>query len=554
MVRGAELVGLRVSIRWADPVKWFQGIIAEWRPYDETHLIAYDDGDQKAHNLKEEETAGQLRWITPPAPSTARGKRTAPIDKSDAAKKVKQVNKDPDEVKVKTESGGGGGIGSRKDKASANMMTKDGDGGKAKMEDLTPKPVVVEFKFTSCKSFCLDAGDWTGVLHVPMLQDPLTGFCKVPPGTTKVKGTVARADWDRAPPPANLGGKKSSVKPGKKSSAKPRHEPFEETFAANFSRTEGGPLHNFELGYDLCFEPGESGIGWQLYRAEDKHHNDDDHVGLRQSFATIPYNAEMAGWFDGQFKVKAYQGPSDPQTDDEKDEADADSTAGRHWVNGDEGKFRKHLDDWEKHAGGILQVYARTMFEPADGVDMDKMVPDADYKIKLYTVLSCHKPNMAPVKREAGAPPDWEALARLLAARFPKKPNGWAAKAVSQYQLFLELKVQHQDWDSKKFSPSAALDDVWHAHLAFVERYQRDVLALTGGARLIEHSPVLGDDARGRYAACYAAHVLKAQQPVDPEFWPEPSASGLRADEHDGDSDEHLSYGSESDQGGPSCG
>ena len=27
------------------------------------HLIKYDDGDQKAHKLGEEESAGQLRWL-----------------------------------------------------------------------------------------------------------------------------------------------------------------------------------------------------------------------------------------------------------------------------------------------------------------------------------------------------------------------------------------------------------------------------------------------------------------------------------------------------------
>ena len=49
-----------------------------------------------------------------------------------------------------------------------------------------------------------------------------------------------------------------------------------------------------------------------------------------------------------------------------------------------------------------------------------------------------------------------------------------------------------------------------------------------------------------------ALRMRKAKQPIDPEFWPEPNASGLRADEHDGDSEDHLSYGS--DEGGPSCG
>lgn len=199
-------------------------------------------------------------------------------------------------------------------------------------------------------------------------------------------------------------------------------------------------------------------------------------------------------------------------------------------------------------------MYARTECD-LDLPSYKGYVLDADYKIKLYTVLSCHQPNAGPAKREAGASADWDALEKLLAARFPKKPQAWAARAVGQYQLFLELKVQHGDWDSTIFSPSAALDEVWHAHLAFVERYQRDVYALTGGARLIEHSPVLGDDARERYAACHKAHVARmgsVKQAVDKEFWPAPNASGLRADEHDGDSDDHMMYGS--DAGGPSCG
>jgi len=63
---GAEVVGSRLAIRWCgDQGKpWYSGRVAEWQPCDGTHLIAYDDGDQKAHNLADEESDGQLRWET----------------------------------------------------------------------------------------------------------------------------------------------------------------------------------------------------------------------------------------------------------------------------------------------------------------------------------------------------------------------------------------------------------------------------------------------------------------------------------------------------------
>ena len=114
-----------------------------------------------------------------------------------------------------------------------------------------------------------------------------------------------------------------------------------------------------------------------------------------------------------------------------------------------------------------------------------------------------------------------------------------------QYRHFLDLKMEHGDWSSTAFSPSAALDEVWHAHLSFVDRYQRDIFALTKGAhRVIEHSPVPGPEAFDRYGAAYKAHGVRMQQrgeTVDREFWPSPASvrQNYRVS-HDGDSDVHL--------------
>ena len=395
------------------------------------------------------------------------------------------------------------------------------------------KPVVIEFKFRSCKTHCVDEGEWNGVLHVPMMQDPLTGRCKVPRGTTVCKGTVHRED--RYHPEHGYSG-----------------QPFSESFEAKFTRRYTADLasdlesslQKFELGYDLSYVNEEFCIDVDIMRADEPHRCENERA--RTPFMTVPHNAELS--FGGKFKVKVPKEIPEDASDDEPDYLEYN------FVPGDKSKYLRHLDQWEQHAGGILQVYARA------SLDMDLetykgYVLDADYKIKLYTVLSCHAPNEDAMAHEPGTSPNWAALEKLLTRRFPKKPSAWAARAVGQYQLFLELKIAHNDWDSEKFSPSAALDEVWHAHLSFVDRYQRDVLALTGGARLIEHSPVLGDDARGRYKACHKAHVARmraAKQAVDNEFWPAPSASGLRADEHDDDSDDHMAYGS--DAGGPSCG
>jgi hypothetical protein len=99
-------------------------------------------------------------------------------------------------------------------------------------------------------------------------------------------------------------------------------------------------------------------------------------------------------------------------------------------------------------------------------------------------------------------------LVKVMQARFPDKPSAWSVRAVTEYAQFLELKRDHNDWDVGLFSPSTTIDQVWHAHLSFVDRYQYDVRALCGG-QLIEHSPVLGEEAFKRYETAYRMHVCR---------------------------------------------
>ena len=50
----------RVRVHWTgcEPPEWFAGVIKDFNPGNNKHLIAYDDGEQKWHRLAEEE----LEW------------------------------------------------------------------------------------------------------------------------------------------------------------------------------------------------------------------------------------------------------------------------------------------------------------------------------------------------------------------------------------------------------------------------------------------------------------------------------------------------------------
>lgn len=76
-----------------------------------------------------------------------------------------------------------------------------------------------------------------------------------------------------------------------------------------------------------------------------------------------------------------------------------------------------------------------------------------------------------------------------------------------------------------KFSPSYAIDEIWHAHLSFPERYQHDMVCLTKGNGIVEHMPVHLKKSVLYYKKAHAQHVKRMNKSgceVDAEFWPEP--------------------------------
>jgi hypothetical protein len=201
------------------------------------------------------------------------------------------------------------------------------------------------------------------------------------------------------------------------------------------------------------------------------------------------------------------------------------------------------LSIWEKEQGGFLNLVANVSAEWRNdvrwgwygGTYPETRAADGKYKIKLYTVLSAHRPNEKPEqlpKYTNGHCPDWDALIRTVAARNPDKNKSWAKKAVRQYRYYIELRVDPK-LAKHKLAPSAAIDEIWHTHLSFVERYQRDMVCLTKGnvlgssaSCIVEHLPVHMKQSAKNYKKAHAHHSKRMAKlkclSVDDEFWPMP--------------------------------
>jgi len=353
-------------------------------------------------------------------------------------------------------------------------------------------PVTVEFNFCSCETELLKKGQMTGTLQVPMLQDPRTGRFRIPSGTTQAEGNAKftyirfrdRNEWN-----------------------------FENRFTATFERTNAdSPIDNFKLGYRLSGEQEESGFHTSLCNSEDVYDRNRD-GDFSSEFQTYPIDRE------GHVDRNLYQ---------------------------------TRLNDWEANAGGMLTVFAKaeiddTFLENLGEEQKEEYEEDtvwkANYKIKLYTTLSAHSANETNnLKVEDEAVPQWDRLEQLMIARFPDRGASWAKRAVKNYIYFLEMKKEHNDWNSEIFSPSKWIDEVWHAHLSFTDRYQHDMMAFCGN--IIEHSPVLGMMALFQYhVGCnkHYARMRRLNELVDSEFWPPAKGEKQRIQSrqpHDGDSDD----------------
>ena len=80
---------------------------------------------------------------------------------------------------------------------------------------------------------------------------------------------------------------------------------------------------------------------------------------------------------------------------------------------------------------------------------------------------------------------------------------GWdsskAKKILKGYRQFLQLKVEYEDWDATKLSPSPLVDQMWHCHILDVFNYFHDCRLLCNG-HLLGHNPDGAVDAKARSA------------------------------------------------------
>ena len=58
---GKEIKGERVSVLW-EGGRWYQGTVKDFNGFDE-HLIVYEDGDSRWHNVAEEEAENGVKWL-----------------------------------------------------------------------------------------------------------------------------------------------------------------------------------------------------------------------------------------------------------------------------------------------------------------------------------------------------------------------------------------------------------------------------------------------------------------------------------------------------------
>lgn len=357
--------------------------------------------------------------------------------------------------------------------------------------------VLVEFKFRSCKTYLVKDGQWEGKFHMKMIQNQRTGRFSLLNGENIVNGQMIRD---------NLYNDTRSIwgSDPKRGDDERVEQSFQGTITKDASNI------TFSLGMDLVVEVEED-----VNEFIEPHGSKEE--GDEQIIKVVPF------------------------------------------TNGRKGQ----LKNWTVHQGGMLVFQAHadisTDIHVEDSEDEDNMTLETIYKLKLYTVLSVHTPNKDPTKAGKGHKVDWAFLENVLLARFPNKDKAWARRGVYQYRLFLELKIENEDWNSTKFSPSGSIDEIWHAHISFRERYQQDIFSLTNNQHLIEHTPVLQADSIKRYKDLHENHLKKSKETgetVDPEFWPDPNvvSVGDSSDESDNDessvdSDAHLDVGY-----APSCG
>ncbi|KAL3916140.1 MAG: hypothetical protein SGILL_005315 [Bacillariaceae sp.] len=359
------------------------------------------------------------------------------------------------------------------------------------------EPVMVEFKFSSYETQLFKAGAFKGTLHIEMVQNPTSGMYSVPVGKSRFHAVL------------------DDVKTENWCSGRTEFQEFNGTLSRAVA---GGPIEMEDSGLSLDYASGN-------------HRNFQARVRPHDVDKRHPNFNDTKVWGSTKFVAEK-------------------------------------LSEWEQGQGGFLDLVANVDTEWTNNVRWgwyggtfpETRAAWGKYKIKLYTVLSAYRPSQDKASLPdyvTGHSPDWNALSCVVAARNPSKNEAWVERAVHQYRHFIDLKVRLR---KQKLSPSYAVDEIWHAHLSFPDRYQRDMVCLTRGDGIIEHLPTHFKQSTKYYEKSFNQHsksMKKAGCPVDEEFWPKPAPYDPSQHESNSDTDKmegYLKSGKPSKSGCGGCG
>jgi hypothetical protein len=138
---------------------------------------------------------------------------------------------------------------------------------------------------------------------------------------------------------------------------------------------------------------------------------------------------------------------------------------------------------------------------------------------------------------------NWKRLEAVIQSRYPGRAYTDIQNAVKQYVHFLQLKKDKKDYQSRYYAPSFLINEVWIAHLSFLDRYQSDIQIFTGlKSRIFDHNPITKDKLLDRYKMTRQAHIQRisglSDEPVDIKFWSENGE-----DPDDKTNDDHQQHG-----------
>jgi hypothetical protein len=85
---GKGLVGQRVCVFWAAEATWYSGSIREYSETTETHLVVYDDGDQRQEELSDKTLQWKLLASSAPSPPAQKAAPSAAQKAAPAARRA----------------------------------------------------------------------------------------------------------------------------------------------------------------------------------------------------------------------------------------------------------------------------------------------------------------------------------------------------------------------------------------------------------------------------------------------------------------------------------